>query len=80
MRPSNTPVARSGYSATCFRQHLHGTGSTVSRQRLVTCAVRAAGLSQRTAALRTQAIDVLAVPLGGDRLAAEYLLLQLVSR
>ncbi|KAL3146743.1 hypothetical protein ABBQ38_014728 [Trebouxia sp. C0009 RCD-2024] len=38
------------------------------------------GLSQRIAALRTKAIDVLAVPLGGDRLAAEYLLLQLVSR
>ncbi|KAL3134977.1 hypothetical protein ABBQ32_007935 [Trebouxia sp. C0010 RCD-2024] len=37
-------------------------------------------LSQRIAALRTKAIDVLAVPLGGDRLAAEYLLLQLVSR
>lgn len=38
------------------------------------------GLSTRIAALRTQAIDVLAVPLGGDRLAAEYLLLQLMSR
>lgn len=44
------------------------------------CAVGAVGLSTRIAALRTQAIDVLAVPLGGDRLAAEYLLLQLMSR
>lgn len=37
-------------------------------------------MKQGSAALRGQAIDVLAAPLGGDKLAAEYLLLQLVSR
>ena len=44
------------------------------------CATGVTELLQRCAALRGQAIDVLAAPLGGDRLAAEYLLLQLVSR
>ncbi|KAA6418765.1 MAG: E2F target 1 [Trebouxia sp. A1-2] len=37
-------------------------------------------LQGRAQQLRAQAIDVLAAPLGGDTLAAEYLLLQLVSR
>jgi len=37
-------------------------------------------LQGRAQQLRAQAIDVLAAPLGGDILAAEYLLLQLVSR
>ncbi|DBA73189.1 TPA: hypothetical protein ACH3X1_011268 [Trebouxia sp. C0004] len=37
-------------------------------------------LQGRAQQLRTQAIDVLAAPLGGDVLAAEFLLLQLVSR
>lgn len=37
-------------------------------------------LQGRAQQLRAQAIDVLAAPLGGDVLAAEYLLLQLVSR
>ena len=50
---------------------------TTARQH---CAIGVAELSQRCAALRGQAIDVLAAPLGGDKLAAEYLLLQLVSR
>ncbi len=36
--------------------------------------------SFRLAQLRDATIAVLVVPLGGDRLAAEYLLLQLVSR
>lgn len=60
-------------------QHMHGMVTTIQVQQsnVLLCA---AGLSQRIAALRTKAIDVLAVPLGGDRLAAEYLLLQLVSR
>ena len=44
------------------------------------CATGVTDLSQRCAALRGQAIEVLAAPLGGDKLAAEYLLLQLVSR
>jgi hypothetical protein len=37
-------------------------------------------LQGRAQQLRAQAIDVLAAPLGGDMLAAEYLLLQLISR
>ncbi|DBB18520.1 TPA: hypothetical protein ACH3X3_000160 [Trebouxia sp. C0006] len=37
-------------------------------------------LQGRAQQLREQAIDVLAAPLGGDMLAAEYLLLQLISR
>ena len=51
--------------------------SITSRQ---DCFTGAAEMLQRCAALRGQAIDVLAAPLGGDKLAAEYLLLQLVSR
>ena len=31
-------------------------------------------------ALRSQVLDLLSAPLGGDRLAAEYLLLSLLSR
>ena len=39
-----------------------------------------AELQCRAEQLRAHAIDVLAAPLGGDKLAAEYLLLQLISR
>ena len=39
-----------------------------------------AGLRGRAGELRARAVGALAAALGGDRLAAEYMLLQLVSR
>jgi hypothetical protein len=53
-------------------------------QHLIVPACRVSGLSVvavvQVPALRAAAVQLLAMPLGGDTLAAEYLLLQLLSR
>ena len=75
---TTTPLGDKGSSAASTSVPLercaYSMSITTARQHCTT------GVAESCAALRGQAIDVLAVPLGGDKLAAEYLLLQLVSR